>query len=109
MLEAVTAVQTRGSYARSPGGRPVNRRGFPRSDFIGTSPNCGALPLTPTYIALRYNAERYSGATMMSSSKERHSRLGWVELHILLALADADMHGYAIMQKVSHDTSGRIR
>ena len=46
---------------------------------------------------------------MMSSSKERHSRLGWVELHILLALGDADLHGYAIMQKVSHDTSGRIR
>src|SRR4029453_19583513 len=45
---------------------------------------------------------------MMSSSKERHSRLGWVELHILLALGDAELHGYAIMQKVSHDTSGRI-
>ena len=46
---------------------------------------------------------------MMSSSKERHSRLGWVELHILLALGGADLHGYAIMQKISHDTSGRIR
>jgi DNA-binding PadR family transcriptional regulator len=45
----------------------------------------------------------------MSRSKERHSRLGWVELHILLALGDADLHGYAIMQKVSHDTNGRIR
>jgi DNA-binding PadR family transcriptional regulator len=46
---------------------------------------------------------------MMSGSKERHSRLGWVELHILLALADADLHGYAIMQKVSQDTGDRIR
>jgi len=46
---------------------------------------------------------------MMSGSKEKNSRLGWVELHILLALGDADRHGYAIMQKVSHDTSGRIR
>ncbi len=46
---------------------------------------------------------------MMSKSKERHSRLGWVELHILLALGNADLHGYAIMQKVSHDTNGRIR
>lgn len=46
---------------------------------------------------------------MMSGSKERHARLGWVELHILLALGDADLHGYGIMQKVSHDTSGRIR
>jgi DNA-binding PadR family transcriptional regulator len=45
----------------------------------------------------------------MSRSKERHSRLGWVELHILLALGDADLHGYAIMQKVSQDTNGRIR
>jgi len=45
----------------------------------------------------------------MSESRARHSRLGWVELHILLALGDADLHGYAIMQKVSHDTSGRIR
>jgi len=44
----------------------------------------------------------------MSNSKERHSRLGWVELHILLALGDEDLHGYAIMQKVSHDTGGRI-
>src|SRR5688500_14332057 len=70
---------------------------------------CRALPLTPNYIALRYNITRYSGATMMSSSKERHSRLGWVELHILLALGGADLHGYAIMQKISHDTSGRIR
>jgi DNA-binding PadR family transcriptional regulator len=68
-----------------------------------------ALPLTPNYIALRYNITRYRGATMMSKSKERHSRLGWVELHILLALGNADLHGYAIMQKVSHDTNGRIR
>lgn len=68
---------------------------------------CGLL--TPIYFALRYNATRYSGATTMSSSKERHSRLGWVELHILLALGDADLHGYAIMQRVSHDTNGRIR
>jgi DNA-binding PadR family transcriptional regulator len=45
----------------------------------------------------------------MKSSKERHARLGWVELHILLALGDGDLHGYAIMQKVAHDTSGRIR
>ena len=45
----------------------------------------------------------------MSGSKERNARLGWVELHILLALGDADLHGYAIMQKVSHDTGGRIR
>jgi DNA-binding PadR family transcriptional regulator len=45
----------------------------------------------------------------MSSSKNRRSRLGWVELHILLALGDADLHGYAIMQKVSNDTGGRIR
>src|SRR5262245_7349172 len=46
---------------------------------------------------------------MMSSSKESHSRLGWVELHILLAFGDADLHGYAVMQKVAHDRSGRIR
>ena len=46
---------------------------------------------------------------MMSSSEGKHSRLGWVELHILLALGDADLHGYAIMQKVSEGTSGRIR
>jgi DNA-binding PadR family transcriptional regulator len=45
---------------------------------------------------------------MMSRSKEKHSRLGWVELHILLALGSADLHGYAIMQKVSNDTNGRI-
>jgi DNA-binding PadR family transcriptional regulator len=45
----------------------------------------------------------------MSSSQKRRSRLGWVELYILLALGDADLHGYAIMQKVSRDTSGRIR
>jgi DNA-binding PadR family transcriptional regulator len=45
----------------------------------------------------------------MGSSKQRHSRLGWVELHILLALGDAELHGYAIMQKVSHETGGRIR
>jgi DNA-binding PadR family transcriptional regulator len=46
---------------------------------------------------------------MVSRSKEKHSRLGWVELHILLALGGGDLHGYAIMQKVSHDTCGRIR
>ncbi len=40
---------------------------------------------------------------------EKNSRLGWVELHILLALADGDLHGYAIMQKVAEDTEGRIR
>jgi DNA-binding PadR family transcriptional regulator len=45
----------------------------------------------------------------MSKSKAQHSRLGWVELHILLALAEGDRHGYAIMQKVSQDTNGRIR
>src|SRR5690242_18769828 len=45
----------------------------------------------------------------MSTSKEKHSRLGWVELHILLALGSGDLHGYAIMQKVSRDTGGQIR
>ncbi len=45
----------------------------------------------------------------MSGSKDRRSRLGWVELHILLALGDEDLHGYAIMQKVSQDTNGRIQ
>jgi DNA-binding PadR family transcriptional regulator len=45
----------------------------------------------------------------MGSSNEKSSRLGWVELHILLALGDADLHGYAIMQKVSQDTNGRIQ
>lgn len=30
-------------------------------------------------------------------------------LHILLALADGEKHGYAIMQAVSHDTQGKVR
>ena len=81
----------------------------PRSPFHRHQPELLRAPLTHNYIAIRYITARYSGATIMSSSKERHSRLGWVELHILLALGDADLHGYAIMQKVSSDTSGRIR
>jgi DNA-binding PadR family transcriptional regulator len=46
---------------------------------------------------------------MKGGSRERHTRLGWVELHILLALGDGDLHGYAVMQRVSHETGGRIR
>src|SRR5687768_10023297 len=80
----------------------------PRSPFHWHQPVLPRAPLTPNYIAIRYITSRYSGATIMRSSKERHSRLGWVEFHILLALGDAQLHGYAIMQKVSHDTSGRI-
>ena len=29
--------------------------------------------------------------------------------HILLALADGERHGYAIMRDVSHDTNGALR
>jgi len=29
--------------------------------------------------------------------------------HILLALADGERHGYAIMQEIQRDTSGRVR
>ena len=29
--------------------------------------------------------------------------------HILLALADSERHGYAIMQEVTHSTEGRIK
>jgi DNA-binding PadR family transcriptional regulator len=28
--------------------------------------------------------------------------------HVLLALADGERHGYAIMQQVAHDTDGRV-
>jgi DNA-binding PadR family transcriptional regulator len=31
------------------------------------------------------------------------------EFHILLALVDRDMHGYAVMQQVSADSGGTIR
>jgi DNA-binding PadR family transcriptional regulator len=31
------------------------------------------------------------------------------EFHMLLALVDADRHGYAIMQQVAEDTGGAIR
>jgi DNA-binding PadR family transcriptional regulator len=32
-----------------------------------------------------------------------------VEFHILLALADADRHGYAIMQQVAAESSGAVQ
>ena len=43
----------------------------------------------------------------MSGSKERHSRLGWVELHILLSVVDRPRHGYAILQEAEDRTGGR--
>jgi len=32
-----------------------------------------------------------------------------VEFHILLALADADRHGYALMQQIASDSRGAVR
>lgn len=31
------------------------------------------------------------------------------ELHILLALRDSDLHGYAMMQQIERETDGRVR
>src|SRR5689334_15321879 len=61
----------------------------------------GSRSLDPSRVS-RYDISHHdTWAESMGSSKDQHSRLGWVELHILLALADADLHGYAIMQKLS--------
>jgi DNA-binding PadR family transcriptional regulator len=47
----------------------------------------------------------------MSRSRELHSLLPLptAAFHILVALADADRHGYAIMQEVAQRTGGRSR
>src|SRR5688500_5519599 len=37
------------------------------------------------------------------------SAISPAEFHILLALAESDLHGYAIMQRVSADTDGDIQ
>ena len=45
----------------------------------------------------------------MTNSSNKSARVGWVELHIMLALGQGDLHGYAIMQKVAEETNGRIQ
>lgn len=38
-----------------------------------------------------------------------HLPLTPAEFHLLLALADGDKHGYAIMKEVAHRTEGKVR
>ena len=54
----------------------------------------------PHYIASLYNEKRYSS---------RMAALSPQALHILIALAERDQHGYGIMQDVAVRTGGKLR
>lgn len=43
------------------------------------------------------------------SETEEHLPLTRAAFHVLMALADGERHGYAIMQEVTEHTGGRIR
>jgi DNA-binding PadR family transcriptional regulator len=45
----------------------------------------------------------------MTPDPDTHLPLPTATFHILVALADADRHGYAIMQEVAERTGGRTR
>lgn len=47
--------------------------------------------------------------TSTSSSAEEHLPLKPVVFHILLALAERDLHGYGVIQHVRERSEGRIR
>jgi DNA-binding PadR family transcriptional regulator len=49
------------------------------------------------------------GASVMRNDPDAFLPLTPAELHILLALADGERHGYAIMQEVRDLTAGRLR
>ncbi len=46
---------------------------------------------------------------MTSATPERHLPLTPAVFHILLALAEGDRHGYAVMQEVEERTGGVVR
>jgi DNA-binding PadR family transcriptional regulator len=63
------------------------------------------------YIVDRYIAYRYTFLKMRRTAKSPED---WLPLspsvfHILLALADGEMHGYAIMREVELSTEGKVR
>lgn len=49
------------------------------------------------------------GSAPEGARAERHLPLPPATFHILLALADGDRHGYAIMQEVAERTDGAVR
>lgn len=58
---------------------------------------------TRSTVVYRYNGYR---STM---PKRKFDPLPSAAFHILLALADEDLHGYAIMRQVAEQTGGRMR
>jgi DNA-binding PadR family transcriptional regulator len=54
-------------------------------------------------------AERQGERTDMTDDIERLLPLTPAVFHILLALADADRHGYGIAQELAERTEGRVR
>lgn len=71
------------------------------------------IPLHPAncdvdeYIALRYSANRVRKST--SNEADSSVPLAPAVFQILVALADQDRHGYAIMQDVAARTDGRMK
>jgi DNA-binding PadR family transcriptional regulator len=58
----------------------------------------------------QYIVDRYIGLRYIHRMKfDMHVPLTPVAFHILLALADEDRHGYAIMKEVASETDGQIR
>ena len=64
------------------------------------------LRILPIDIVVRYIHKRYR---MPIPSDESSGPLSPAVLHILLALAEGELHGYAIMQEVERTTEGSVR
>lgn len=73
-------------------------------------PRLTALALSPYYIAPRYNApSTISPVVVTDKPPPAASPLSAQVFHILLALADDDLHGYAIIQEVAARTGDEVR
>jgi hypothetical protein len=68
----------------------------------GAREYCKAIPNELQYIRNGYIA-------LMAQSHDQSTSLTTPVFHILLALADQERHGYAIMQDVAQQTDGALR
>jgi DNA-binding PadR family transcriptional regulator len=65
------------------------------------------LARPPDQIQVYDRPSIYRGSIIMP--RQKLTDLPAAAFHILLALADEDLHGYGIMRRIADDTDGRVR
>jgi len=80
------------------------------SSLLG-NPNCRPAIYCVTLYRITTQKTKAEGGSALSSNREIESHLPLTPalFHVLLALADGDKHGYAILKEVSLLTGGEVR